>query len=86
MALATSLPRGSLGLSSRIQDDLGQGFAGRLFNTVIREGTAVGQSQYAKQPLAVYAPTSSPAKDYEALDERFGGGGYPGGDQLGAGR
>jgi len=26
------------------------------------------------------------AKDYEALDERFGGGGYPGGDQLGAGR
>jgi chromosome partitioning protein len=54
-------------LSSRIQDDLGQGFAGRLFNTVIREGTAVGQSQYAKQPLAVYAPTSSPAKDYEAL-------------------
>ena len=26
------------------------------------------------------------AKDYEALDERFGGGGYPGGDTLGAGR
>lgn len=25
-------------------------------------------------------------KDYDALDERFGGGGYPGGDQLGAGR
>ncbi|MGW3645312.1 AMP-binding protein [Streptomyces sp. NPDC000878] len=26
------------------------------------------------------------AKDYETLDERFGGGGYPGGDTLGAGR
>jgi acyl-CoA synthetase (AMP-forming)/AMP-acid ligase II len=24
-------------------------------------------------------------KDYEALDARFGGGGYPGGSQLGAG-
>jgi acyl-CoA synthetase (AMP-forming)/AMP-acid ligase II len=25
------------------------------------------------------------AKDYPALDEKFGGGGYPGGDNLGAG-
>ncbi|MFK0160091.1 AMP-binding protein [Streptomyces sp. NPDC090493] len=30
--------------------------------------------------------TKEHAKDYEALDERFGGGGYPGGDTLGAGR
>jgi acyl-CoA synthetase (AMP-forming)/AMP-acid ligase II len=25
------------------------------------------------------------AKDYAALDEKFGGGGYPGGDNLGGG-
>jgi long-chain acyl-CoA synthetase len=25
-------------------------------------------------------------KDYAALDAKFGGGGYPGGDNLGAGR
>ncbi|WP_069767250.1 AMP-binding protein [Streptomyces sp. LUP30] len=30
--------------------------------------------------------TKDHAKDYEVLDERFGGGGYPGGDTLGAGR
>lgn len=30
--------------------------------------------------------TKDYAKDYETLDERFGGGGYPGGEQLGAGR
>lgn len=30
--------------------------------------------------------TKDYAKDYEVLDERFGGGGYPGGDTLGAGR
>ncbi|WP_033318305.1 AMP-binding protein [Streptomyces yerevanensis] len=30
--------------------------------------------------------TGGYAKDYEALDARFGGGGYPGGDTLGAGR
>jgi acyl-CoA synthetase (AMP-forming)/AMP-acid ligase II len=29
--------------------------------------------------------TTSGAKDYDALDERFGGGGYPGGTNLGAG-
>ncbi|UGQ11226.1 AMP-binding protein [Yinghuangia sp. ASG 101] len=30
--------------------------------------------------------TSAGTKDYEALDTRFGGGGYPGGETLGAGR
>lgn len=30
--------------------------------------------------------TGGHAKDYDALDTRFGGGGYPGGDNLGAGR
>jgi len=30
--------------------------------------------------------TAGHAKDYAALDERFGGGGYPGGATLGAGR
>ncbi|WP_328437033.1 AMP-binding protein [Streptomyces sp. NBC_00444] len=30
--------------------------------------------------------TGGYAKDYETLDTRFGGGGYPGGDTLGAGR
>ncbi|WP_338145868.1 AMP-binding protein [Streptomyces scabichelini] len=30
--------------------------------------------------------TGGYAKDYDALDARFGGGGYPGGDTLGAGR
>jgi long-chain acyl-CoA synthetase len=30
--------------------------------------------------------TKDYAKDYDALDARFGGGGYPGGDTLGAGR
>lgn len=54
-------------LSSRILDDLTSAFPARTLKTVIREGTAVGQAQYAKQPLAVYAPTSAPAKDYEAL-------------------
>lgn len=30
--------------------------------------------------------TGGYAKDYDVLDSRFGGGGYPGGDTLGAGR
>jgi long-chain acyl-CoA synthetase len=30
--------------------------------------------------------TAAGGKDYDALDERFGGGGYPGADSLGAGR
>jgi acyl-CoA synthetase (AMP-forming)/AMP-acid ligase II len=30
-------------------------------------------------------PRVQGAKDYEALDEKFGGGGYPGGDNLGGG-
>jgi long-chain acyl-CoA synthetase len=30
-------------------------------------------------------PRTGGAKDYAALDEKFGGGGYPGGDNLGGG-
>jgi long-chain acyl-CoA synthetase len=43
-----------------------------------------------KKPKAVEFLDSLPrlaggAKDYAALDEKFGGGGYPGGTNLGAG-
>ncbi|GAA2409891.1 AMP-binding protein [Actinomadura vinacea] len=36
--------------------------------------------------LGALPRTAAGTKDYEALDERFGGGGYPGADTLGAGR
>ncbi|MFC5747916.1 AMP-binding protein [Actinomadura rugatobispora] len=36
--------------------------------------------------LGALPRTAAGGKDYDALDERFGGGGYPGADTLGAGR
>lgn len=39
----------------------------RLFDTYIREGTAVEQAQALQQSLFDYAPNSNPAKDYAAL-------------------
>jgi chromosome partitioning protein len=39
----------------------------RLFDTYIREGTAVEQAQALQQSLFDYAPNSNPAQDYAAL-------------------
>ena len=59
--------RANTRLSAQIQKDLGTGFAEQVYATTIRESTIVGQAQYAKTPLALYAPTSGPAMDYAGL-------------------
>jgi acyl-CoA synthetase (AMP-forming)/AMP-acid ligase II len=66
---------------------------------VLRDGaeaTAADLIEHCRGAIATYKkpktiefldalPRSGGAIDYQALDERFGGGGYPGGDSLGAG-
>lgn len=42
-----------------------------MFNTYIREGVAVPESQAKRQDLIDYAPKSNPASDYERLAEEF---------------
>jgi acyl-CoA synthetase (AMP-forming)/AMP-acid ligase II len=68
---------------------------------VLREGTSATADEiieHCRQNIASYKKpktvafvdalprTASGTKDYDALDRRFGGGGYPGGTNLGAGR
>jgi long-chain acyl-CoA synthetase len=68
---------------------------------VLREGARVSPEElieHCRERIASYKKpksvefiealprTNAFAKDYEALDARFGGGGYPGTDSLGAGR
>ena len=58
--------------------------------------TAAGLIEHCRRGIASYKkpktvefldtlPRTAGAKDYAALDEKFGGGGYPGGDNLGGG-
>ena len=42
-----------------------------LFNTYIREGVAIPESQATRQDLIDYAPKSNPASDYERLAGEF---------------
>lgn len=42
-----------------------------MFNTYIREGVAVPESQATRQDLIDYAPKSNPASDYERLAGEF---------------
>lgn len=42
-----------------------------MFNTYIREGVAVPESQATRQDLIDYAPKSNPASDYERLAREF---------------
>ena len=42
-----------------------------MFNTYIREGVAVPESQAMRQDLIDYAPKSNPASDYERLAGEF---------------
>jgi chromosome partitioning protein len=57
----------STNLSATIVDQLNRLYGGRVFKTAIRRGVAVGNAQLNRQPLHLEAPTSGPAKDYEAL-------------------
>lgn len=41
----------------------------RLFNTTIREGIVVPESQLAQLPLMEYSPKSKPSMDYKAFSE-----------------
>ncbi len=54
-------------LSESVKSDLLQAYGGRLFDTVIREAVVVGKAQYNSQPLHLFAPSSTAARDYEAL-------------------
>ncbi|MEU1370908.1 AMP-binding protein [Streptomyces sp. NPDC005803] len=51
-----------------------------------REGIASYKKPKTVEFLDALPRTGDFAKDYDALDARFGGGGYPGRDSLGAGR
>jgi len=43
----------------------------RLYKTVIREGVAVREAQAQRTNIFEYAPTSNPAKDYNAFIEEY---------------
>lgn len=42
-----------------------------VYQTVIRNTVAVGESTYARKPLREYAPRTATAKDYEAFTREF---------------
>lgn len=45
----------------------------RCFNTTIREGIVVPESQLAQEPLFIYSDNSKPAQDYRALTNEIVG-------------
>lgn len=72
IVLAKYKPRQTL--ASGMREDIAQqahDMGTKVFNTYIREGVAVEQTQALQQSLFEYAPQSNPAKDYKALFEEM---------------